>query len=78
MNEIFAPVYLHGPTEADVQKLYAAHEEKHGFPDMLGSLDCAQWDWRNCPTAWKGMYTGGHHGVPSLVLEAVESHDLWI
>ena len=76
--EIFGDVYLRGPTEADVQKLYAAHEERHGFPGMLGSIDCTHWDWRNCPTAWKGMYTGGHHGVPSLVLEAVASQDLWI
>ena len=75
---IFGDVYLRGPTEADVQKLYEAHEERHGFPGMLGSLDCTHWDWRNCPTAWRGMYTGGHHGVPSLVLEAVASADLWI
>ena len=74
----FRDVYLRGPTEADVKKLYEAHEERHGFPGMLGSLDCTHWDWRNCPTAWKGMYTGGHHGVPSLVLEAVASADLWI
>lgn len=74
----FRGVYLRGPTVDDVKKLYAAHEERHGFPGMLGSLDCTHWDWRNCPTAWKGMYTGGHHGVPSLVLEAVASADLWI
>lgn len=76
--EIFGDVYLRGPTTADVQTLYAAHEQRHGFPGMLGSLDCTHWDWGNCPVKWKGMYTGGHHGVPSLVLEAVASQDLWI
>jgi hypothetical protein len=44
---------------------------------MLGSVDCMHWEWRNCPTAWKGMFTGrGKH--PTMILEAVASYDLWI
>ena len=31
----------------------------------------------NCPTAWQGMYTGHCH-EPTIILEAVESQDLWI
>jgi len=35
------------------------------------------WKCHNCPTAWQGMFTGrGKH--PSMILEAVASHDLWI
>jgi hypothetical protein len=35
------------------------------------------WEWRNCPTAWKGMFIGrGKH--PTMILEAVASYDLWI
>jgi hypothetical protein len=35
------------------------------------------WEWKNCPTAWKGQFTGrGKH--PTMILEAVASHDLWI
>jgi hypothetical protein len=44
---------------------------------MLGSVDCMHWEWRNCPSAWKGMFTG-HGKHPSLILEAVASCDLSI
>ncbi|KAL7584084.1 hypothetical protein Lser_V15G45677 [Lactuca serriola] len=76
--ETFGDQYLRKPSLHDMQQLYAAHEERHGFPGMLGSIDCTHWKWRNCPVAWKGQYSSGHHGAPSLVLEAVASQDLWI
>jgi len=44
---------------------------------MIGSIDCMHWEWKNCPTAWKGQYTRGS-GKPTIVLEAVASQDLWI
>jgi hypothetical protein len=44
---------------------------------MLGSVYYMHWEWRNCPSAWKGMFTGrGKH--PTMILEAVVSYDLWI
>ncbi|XP_023767353.2 uncharacterized protein LOC111915956 [Lactuca sativa] len=52
--ETFGDQYLIKPSLHDTQQLYAAHEERHGFPDMLGSIDCTHWKWRNCPVAWKG------------------------
>ena len=45
---------------------------------MLGSLDCMHWQWRSCPKAWRGQYTRGDIKHPSVMLEAVASHDLWI
>ncbi|XP_057775380.1 uncharacterized protein LOC130994348 [Salvia miltiorrhiza] len=37
-----------------------------------------EWTWKNCPVAWKDQFTRGDHGVPTIMLEAVASQDLWI
>ena len=76
--ELFSKIYLRKPSVSDVQKRFTAHEERHDFPGMLGSIDWTQWDWGNCPQAWRGMYTRGHHGTPSLILEAISFQYLWI
>lgn len=73
----FAGRYLRRPTCEDVERLLQVGESR-GFPGMLGSLDCMHWQWENCPVAWKGQFTSGDHGVPTLMLEAVASYDLWI
>ena len=64
------------PTAEDLQRLLDIGE-KRGFPRMVGSIDCMHWEWKNCPTAWKGQYACGS-GKPTIVLEAVVSQDLWI
>ena len=66
------------PTLQDIQRLHAKHEELHGFPEMLGSIDCMHWPWKNCLVAWKGQYTRGDQGCLIIMLEAVASYDLWI
>uniref|UniRef100_A0A0D3A940 DDE Tnp4 domain-containing protein n=1 Tax=Brassica oleracea var. oleracea TaxID=109376 RepID=A0A0D3A940_BRAOL len=55
----------------------ARYWRESGFPGMVGSIDCMHWEWKNCPTAWKGQYARGS-GKPTIVLEAVASQDLWI
>ena len=75
--QLFGDRYLRRPDHNDIQRLLHMHQTKHGFPGMLGSLDCMHWEWRNCPVAWKGQFTRGH-GTPTIILEAVASHDLWI
>ena len=72
----FEGVYLRAPNTADVARLLEVGASR-GFPGMLGSLDCMHWEWRNCPTAWKGMFTGRGKSA-SIILEAVASYDLWI
>lgn len=77
--QIFGPEYLRKPTVTDVEKLYRHHEAKHGFPGMLGSLDCTDWEWFGCPYAYKAQYVRRDHGPnPFILLEAVASQDLWI
>jgi hypothetical protein len=44
---------------------------------MLGSVDCMYWEWKNCPSACHGQYTGHVH-EPTIILEVVASKDLWI
>ena len=66
------------PNSEDVQRLLQLHLEHHGFPGMLRSIDCMHWQWKNCPVAWKGQFTRGDKGVPTIMLEAVASVDLWI
>ena len=73
---LFGDEYLRRPTPADLQRLLHIGELR-GFPGMIGSIDCMHWEWKNCPTAWKGQYSRGS-GKPTIVLEAVASYDLWI
>ncbi|XP_023644418.1 uncharacterized protein LOC111832345, partial [Capsella rubella] len=73
---LFGDEYLRRPTAEDLQRLLDIGEIR-GFPGMIGSIDCMHWEWKNCPTAWKGQYTRGS-GKPTIVLEAVASQDLWI
>ena len=73
---LFGDEYLRRPTPEDLQRLLDIGELL-GFPGMIGSIDCMHWECKNCPTAWKGQYTCGS-GKPTIVLEAVASHDLWI
>ncbi|XP_050260007.1 uncharacterized protein LOC126705100 [Quercus robur] len=54
---IFSEEYLRSPNNEDIARLLA-HGQNRGFPGMLGSINCMHWKWKNCPTAWKGMYCG--------------------
>ena len=73
---VFSSEYLRPPNANDILRLLNVAEQR-GFPGMLGSIDCMHWKWKNCPTAWKGMYSS-HVREPTIILEAVASYDLWI
>ncbi|GKB66720.1 ALP1-like protein, partial [Tanacetum coccineum] len=49
--ELYGEEFLRKPKQTDVKKLHAFHEEKHGYPGKLGSIDCTKWPWAQCPTA---------------------------
>ena len=73
---IFGDEYLRSPNDNDVARLLAIGQSR-GFPGMLGSIDCMHWRWKNCPSAWSGMFIG-HTNEPNIILETVASYDLWI
>jgi hypothetical protein len=77
VREVFGERYLRRPTMEDTECLLKLGE-KRGFPSMFGSIDCTHWQWERCPVAWKGQFTRGDQKVPTLILEVVASHDLWI
>ncbi|GJW49033.1 putative nuclease HARBI1 [Tanacetum coccineum] len=75
--ELYGEEFLRKPTYTDMEKLYAYHEEKHGFPGMLGSIDCTDWPWANCPVAYRAQFCRGDLGPdPFILLEAIASNDL--
>ncbi|XP_071729235.1 uncharacterized protein [Rutidosis leptorrhynchoides] len=75
--DLYGNVYMREPTEDDIRRLYHKHEELTGFLGMLGSIDCMHWAWGKCPNAWKGHFTRGDQGYPTIMLEAVASYDNW-
>ena len=75
--EVFGEQYLRKPNQADVDRLLQLAEARD-FPEMLGSIDCMHWEWKNCPTAWRASFQKQVYKVPTIILEVVASYDLWI
>ncbi|KAK4480503.1 hypothetical protein RD792_013578 [Penstemon davidsonii] len=73
---LYQQEYLCAPTEADLVRLLNK-SERRGFPGMIGSIDCMHWERKNCPIAWQRSFFG-RKKKPTIVLEAVASHDTWI
>lgn len=73
---LFGKQYLRKPTEEDLQRIYE-ESERRGVPGCIGSVDCMHVYWRNCPTAWKGAFSGKEK-EPTIVLEAVADWSRWI
>ncbi|GKB15006.1 WAT1-related protein isoform X1 [Tanacetum coccineum] len=55
--ELYGEEYLRRPKQTNVEKLYAFHENKHGFPGMIGSIDCTKWSWAQCPQAYRAQFS---------------------
>jgi hypothetical protein len=76
MITLYAKEYLRTPTKDDIKSIVALHKAQHKVDGMLASLDCTHTYWKNCPSAWKGQYSG-RHSSPSIVLEAACDYNLW-
>ena len=50
--QVYKDEYLREPNQEDLNRLIRKVED-HGFPSMIGSLDCMHWDWKNCSTGWQ-------------------------
>ena len=55
----------------------SSNNTTRGFPGIIGSIDCAKWWWKNCPTAYHGQYKG-KEGVAAVTLECIADDQLWI
>ncbi|XP_057440230.1 uncharacterized protein LOC130732137 [Lotus japonicus] len=51
---LYEQEYMRAPTQEDLQRIVQVSEMR-GFPDMIGSIDCMHWEWKNCPKAWEGQ-----------------------
>lgn len=72
----FEDDFLRAPTVTDLKKTLRS-SEKRGFPGMFGSIDCAKWKWKNCPTYLKGQYEG-KESTPTVTMECIADDRLWI
>ncbi len=70
--EVYGDEALRHPNAVDIgQLLYNGCAA--GFPGYNGSIGCMHWEWKNCPSGWKGMFQG-KSGVPTVVLEAIPNY----
>jgi Plant transposon protein len=69
--------YMRYPSRRDVKRVTGLHDDVHGVPGMLGSLDCLHVYWKNCPVAWQGQFKNGRYKYSSVVVEAMVDHNLW-
>jgi Plant transposon protein len=69
MIAVYADDALRSPNAADINRLLDEGKAA-GFPGCIGSIDCMHWEWKNCPSAWKGTFQGKER-IPTLVLEAI-------
>lgn len=71
INALYKDEWMRCPTKDDLQAIFNLHHHQHGVSGMIGSLDCSQTYWKNCPKAWHGQYKTGKEKKPSIVLEAL-------
>ncbi|XP_070675727.1 uncharacterized protein [Malus domestica] len=48
IEALYTNEYLRKPTPRNMRRLLREGKMR-GFPDMIGSIDCMHWTWKNCP-----------------------------
>jgi hypothetical protein len=78
VKAVFGPRYLNRePILTELQAIESKYSAK-GFPGCVGSVDCMQFYWKNCPKALKGQYHNPKNGRPaSINCEAMTDSDLY-
>ena len=74
---LYSDEYLRLPDAKDLRNILSLHGRVHGVPGMLGSLDCMQTRWKNCPIGWQQSFKGRSKGMATIVLEAACDYNLW-
>ena len=72
IDAIYTETALRHPTDVDINRLLDEGLQS-GWPGCIGSVDCMHWEWKNCPSAWKGMFKGKGK-TATVVLEAIADH----
>ena len=75
-NPDLCACYLCTYMEEDAKCVSLLHEDVHGIPGMLGSLDCMHVHWKNCPITYQRAYQGKEK-FSTLVLEAIADQKFW-
>jgi hypothetical protein len=77
--KIHGDEFLRIPTAPDLRSITTLHKKVHGVAGIIGSLDCMQTRWKNCPVAWQQSFKGRHKAAcQHIVLEAAADHFLWL
>lgn len=76
IGDEYGPVYLRHPNDAEMAILMKRNAER-GMPGCMRSLDCSQWEWKNCPKGQAGLYQN-RKGRRTVVMETVCDEDLYI
>ena len=75
--QTFRQDYLRKATQVDIHHLLAIIETRD-FPRMLGSIDCMYWEWKNCPSGWKGERRVRKRKLQSSYFDSWSCCFLWL
>jgi len=78
MDEELMATYTRAPSLADAQHISKLHEDKHGIPGLLLSLDCITVLLKNCPVEQQRHYKNAKKNkMPSVALEGGVDWNCW-